>query len=79
MTANERAKHNLFTEIIAESREQLLATVRWLVPTIEDAEDIMQDVMSRLWFNFDEIRSPEKTSAWLYLTAVRLILSMKAT
>ena len=57
MTAIEQKKHNLITEIVTESREQLLQTIRWLVPTVEDAEDILQDVLSRLWFNIDEIRS----------------------
>lgn len=69
MTAAERTKHNLIREIVAESSEQLLQTIRWLLPTVEDAEDILQDVLYRLWRNIDEIKSLDKTTAWLFRVA----------
>lgn len=69
MAAAEITKHNLITEIVAESRERLLQTIRWLVPTMEDAEDILQDVLYRLWGNFDEIKSLDKTTAWMFRVA----------
>ena len=69
MTAAEISKRKLIAEIVADSQEQLLDTIRWLVPTMEDAEDILQDVFYRLWANIDEIRSLENTAAWLYRVA----------
>ncbi len=69
MAAAKRTKHNLITEIVTESRELLLQTIRWLVPTMEDAEDILQDVLYRLWGNIDEIKSLNKTTTWLLIVA----------
>ena len=36
---------------------------------MEDAEDVLQDVLMRLWVNFDDIKSLDKASAWLFRVA----------
>ena len=40
-----------------------------MVPRYEDAEDIVQDVFHQFIGAFDELRSLEAASAWLYKTA----------
>lgn len=69
MTAAERKRQTLLARIIAQTQEGLLQNIRWLVPTVEDAEDIMQDVLYRLTNSFDDIRSLDKATAWLYRVA----------
>ena len=69
MTAAESRRQNLLAEIIERSQAELLQTIRWLVPTLEDAEDILQDVLYRLAISFDDIRSLEQISGWLYTVA----------
>ncbi len=55
--------------IVLEAREWLLNSVSGMVPRYEDAEDIVQDVFHQFIGAFDELRSLEATSAWLYKTA----------
>ena len=55
--------------IVLEAREWLLNSVSGMVPRYEDAEDIVQDVFHQFIGAFDELRSLEASSAWLYRTA----------
>ncbi len=55
--------------IVSEAREWLLNSVAGMVPRFEDAEDIVQDVFHQFIGAFDELRSLEATSAWLYRSA----------
>ena len=55
--------------IVLEAREWLLNSISGMVPRYEDAEDIVQDVFHQFIGAFDELRSLEASSAWLYRTA----------
>ncbi len=55
--------------IALEAREWLLNSVTGMVPRYEDAEDIVQDVFHQFIGAFDELRSLEAASGWLYKTA----------
>lgn len=63
------AEKSRMSSIILEAREWLLSSVVGMVPRFEDAEDIVQDVFHQFIGAFDELRSLEATSAWLYRTA----------
>ena len=69
MTAAERKRQSLLSALVAEAQEGLLQNIRGLVPTVEDAEDILQDVLYRLAASIDDIRSLDTTTAWLYRVA----------
>ena len=69
MTAAEAEKRRQINEIVRRFSQGLLQTISWLVPTREDAEDILQDVLYRFSANFDNIRSLDRASAWLYRVA----------
>ncbi|NQV15941.1 sigma-70 family RNA polymerase sigma factor [bacterium] len=64
---NERS--NILGQIVSEARDWLLESVRSLVPRYEDAEDIVQDVLYQFTAGFDQIKSLESSSAWLYQAA----------
>ena len=69
-TPIEMSKRSRFIEsVVSEARHWLLDSVRALVPRYEDAEDIVQDVFYQFTAGYDQIRSLESTSAWLYRTA----------
>lgn len=57
------------SQILTEAREWLLGSVRSMVPQYEDAEDIVQDVLYQFTGAFDDIRSLEASSSWLYQAA----------
>ncbi len=57
------------SSIILDAQEWLLGSVSGMVPQYEDAEDIVQDVFHQFTGAFDDLRSLEAASAWLYQTA----------
>jgi len=62
-------RSKLIGDIVLEAQGWLLDSIRGLVPRYEDAEDIVQDVFHQFIGGYDQIRSLESTSAWLYRTA----------
>ena len=69
MAAADLQKRRLISSIVQRLSRGLLETITALVPTREDAEDILQDVLYRFSANFDNIRSLDRASAWLYRVA----------
>lgn len=49
-----------------EHRTRLLAYVRRRVAVVEDAEDIVQDILFKAARGSDQIRSEDRLEAWLY-------------
>jgi len=64
LTVSQRSK--ILSDIVSEARQWLLDSVRSRVPRYEDAEDIVQDVLYQFTAGYDQMRSLESTSAWLY-------------
>jgi len=53
---------------IREESPQLLNFIRKRVPDREEAEDILQDVLTQMVFSFESIQSVERIGSWLYAT-----------
>ena len=56
-------------ETVREEGGRLLGFIRKLVHDKADAEDIMQDVFNQLAISYDDIRSVDKISGWLFRVA----------
>lgn len=56
-------------ETVREEGARLLGFIRKFVPDKADAEDIMQDVFYQLAISYDDIRSVDKISGWLFRVA----------
>lgn len=54
MTAAENDRHDRFLRLYVEHEEALRGFVRSLVPTLEDAREVMQQTAAVLWRKFDE-------------------------
>lgn len=63
------ARTRAIDRIVRDYRQWLFRFIRGLVPTREDAEDILQDVLLQFTASFDDIRSLENTAAWLFSVA----------
>ena len=59
MTSADRDKHDHFLRLYVENEEALRGFVRSLVPTLEDAREVMQETAALLWRKFDELDSAE--------------------
>ncbi len=66
MTPAERDKHDQFLRLYVEQEESLRGFVRSLVPTLDDARDVMQETAALLWRKFDDLDSPENFRRWAF-------------
>lgn len=66
MDPADRDTHDQFLRLYVENEEALRGFVRSLVPTLEDAREVMQDVAAVLWRKFDDLDSPEDFRRWAF-------------
>jgi RNA polymerase sigma-70 factor (ECF subfamily) len=62
----ERQRHDQFLRLYVEHEEALRGFVRTLVPTREDAREVMQEVAAVLWRKFDELLSADDFRRWAF-------------
>jgi RNA polymerase sigma-70 factor (ECF subfamily) len=66
MTPEERDRHDSFLRLYVEHEEAVRGFVRSLVPTREDAREVMQEVAAVLWRKFDDLLSPADFRRWAF-------------
>ncbi len=66
---NSAAQENFIDKTVRKERSRLLNFIRKRVPADEDAEDILQDVFCQLVVCFDDIKSFDKITSWLFTVA----------
>lgn len=66
MTPAENAKHDQFLRLYVSHEEALLSFVRTLVPSREDAREVMQEVAVVLWRRFEELSANEDFRRWAF-------------
>jgi len=54
---------------VSKERGRLLNFIKKSVPSVEDAEDILQDVFYQFISGYDEIKSLDRVSSWLFRVA----------
>jgi RNA polymerase sigma factor (sigma-70 family) len=66
MTAEES---RYISEVATSEKGRLLGFIRKRIRNMEDAEDILQDVLYQFLRGFDDIRSTERITSWLFTVA----------
>ena len=66
MTPPEQGRHDRFLRLYVGQEEALRGFVRSLVPTREDAREVMQEVAAVLWRKFDELHTPDDFRRWAF-------------
>lgn len=66
MTPSEQQRHDLFLRLYVQHEEALHGFVRALVPTREDAREVMQEVAAVLWRKFDQLQTPDDFRRWAF-------------
>lgn len=66
MTPSEYDRHDEFMHLYLPCEEALRGFVRSLVPTMEDAREVMQNVAAVLWRKFQDISSPDDFRRWAF-------------
>lgn len=77
MDGPENEKNERFLRLYVENEEALRGFVRSLVPTLEDAREVMQDVAAVLWRKFDNLDTPEDFRPWAFGVAKFEALSFR--
>jgi RNA polymerase sigma-70 factor (ECF subfamily) len=67
MTPQENAKHDQFLRLYVAHEEALLAFVRTLVSSREDAREVMQEAAVVLWQRFDELDNVANYRPWAFV------------
>ncbi|HEX3131968.1 MAG TPA: sigma-70 family RNA polymerase sigma factor [Planctomycetota bacterium] len=62
----EQHRHDRFIRLYVANEEALRGFVRLLVPTREDAREVMQEVAAVLWRKFDDQASDEDFRRWAF-------------
>ena len=66
MYPKEKEKHDKFLQLYVETESSLRGFVRSLVPTLEDAKEVMQGTAAVLWRKFEQLDSPENFRPWAF-------------
>lgn len=66
MTSAETERHDLFLRLYVEHEEALNGFVRTLVPTREDAREVMQEVAVVVWRRFEELSDLRDFRRWAF-------------
>ncbi len=69
-----QAKANQIDQTVRKERGRLLNFIRQSVSRSEEAEDILQDVLYQFVIGYDEIRSIDRASSWLFRVARNKII-----
>ena len=59
-------QHNQFLRLYVDNEESLRGYVRSLLPTLEDAREVMQNTAAILWKKFDQLDDPENFRKWAF-------------
>ena len=58
--------HDSFLHLYVKCEESLRGFVRSLLPTLEDAREVMQETAAVLWKKFDQLDDPENFRRWAF-------------
>ena len=63
-------KEKLFGQIVQENRDRLYRICRACLPDPDDASDLYQEVLVKVWLNLHTFRGDARLSTWLYRIAL---------
>lgn len=72
---NAATREAAFTDLVKKYQERLYWHIRRMVVTHEDANDLLQNVMIRVWNSLEKFREESQLYTWLYRIATNECLS----
>lgn len=71
-------KKSRFTQVIQEHERLILKVARLYTNSVQDQEDLYQEIIFQLWKSFDSFNQQSKLSTWMYRVAMNTaIYSLK--
>ena len=63
-------KEKLFEQLVAENKHRIYRVCRAYLSDPDDAKDLYQDILLKIWLHLDSFRSEASHSTWLYRIAL---------
>ncbi len=63
-------KEHLFELIVQENRHRIYRVCRAYLPDPDDANDLYQEILLKIWLNLDSFRGEAQQSTWLFRIAL---------
>lgn len=67
---DEAEKRKLFSQVVSQYSEKLYWTIRRIVLYHDDANDVLQNALIKVWRNLGDFENRAKLSTWIYRIAV---------
>lgn len=67
---DEAEKRKLFSQVVSQYSEKLYWTIRRIVLYHDDANDVLQNALIKVWRNLGDFENRAKLSTWFYRIAV---------
>lgn len=72
MTAKERE----FSKLIDDNQGLIIKVSRLYTNTLEDEEDLFQEIVLQLWRSYDTFKGQSKISTWMYRVALNTAITI---
>lgn len=69
-------KEQEFSQIIKENQGLIIKISRLYTNTLEDEEDLFQEIVLQLWKSFDTFKGQSKISTWMYRVALNTAITL---
>lgn len=67
---DEAEKRKLFSQVVSQYSEKLYWTIRRIVLYHDDANDVLQNALIKVWRNLGDFENRAKLSTWIYRIVV---------
>ncbi|WP_417431044.1 RNA polymerase sigma factor [Halpernia sp.] len=70
------AKEQEFSQLINENQGLIIKVSRLYTNTLEDEEDLFQEIVLQLWRSYDTFKGQSKISTWMYRVALNTAITI---
>ena len=70
------SKEKIFAQLIEEHQGLIIKVSRLYTNTLEDEQDLFQEIVLQLWKSYDSFSGNSKISTWMYRVALNTAITM---
>lgn len=74
-----QSKEDRFMELLEKNKYRILRLCRTYAQSIDNQQDLYQEIVIELWKSFDTIRDPTYTNTWFYRVALNVGMRFRRT
>lgn len=70
------SKEKEFSQLIRDNQGLIIKVSRLYTNTLEDEEDLFQEIVLQLWRSYDSFKGDSKISTWMYRVALNTAITL---